>query len=110
LGEVLEGMKPTDRPVQGKQNDPMMPIAWIRSYPAMNGQTGRSFTTTMGAATDLQSEGVRRLHVNAAYWAIGMEDKITGTADVALVGDYHPTPFGFGKHVKGKKPADYAGE
>jgi type 1 glutamine amidotransferase len=110
LGEVLEGMNPTDKPVDGKQNNPMMPVAWTKSYAAAGGQPGRSFTTTMGAATDLQSEGLRRLLVNAAYWAIGMEDKISPAANVALVGEYHPTPFGFGKHVKGKKPADYAAE
>src|SRR5262245_4943208 len=27
LGQVLKGMKPTDEPVEGKQNDPMMPVA-----------------------------------------------------------------------------------
>lgn len=110
LGEVLEGMKPTDKPVQGKQNSPMMPVAWTKSYSAGSGKTGHSFTTTMGAATDLQSEGVRRLLVNAAYWAVGMEDKITGAADVAIVGDYRPTSFGFHGFVKGRKPADYAAE
>lgn len=109
LGEVLEGMKPGDKPVEGKQNDPMMPVAWTNSY-KVDGQAGRSFTTTMGAATDLQSEGLRRLLVNAAYWCVGMEDRISDKADVALVGDYHPTAFGFGKHIPGKKPADYAGE
>lgn len=110
LGEVLEGMSPTDKPVQGKQNDPMMPVAWTKSYEGAGGKSGRVFTTTMGAATDLQSEGLRRLLVNAAYWCVGMDDKIPDKADVALVGDYHPTPFGFGKQIKGKKPADYASE
>src|SRR5438128_8711478 len=28
LGQVLAGMKPSDPPVAGKQNEPMMPIAW----------------------------------------------------------------------------------
>ena len=76
----------------------------------LNNGTGQSFTTTMGAATDLPSEGVRRLLVNAAYWAAGMADKISPTSDVSIVGDYHPTAFGFGKYVKGKKPADYAAQ
>ena len=38
LGQVLEGMKPTDKPVSGKQNDPMMPIAWIKTYQGDKGQ------------------------------------------------------------------------
>jgi hypothetical protein len=62
----------------------------------------------MGAATDLQSQGVRRLLVNAAYWSTGLGDKITPRADVDLVGKYNPTYFGFNKFVKGLRPADFA--
>ena len=61
----------------------------------------------MGAATDLESEGLRRLLVNAAYWAVGLEDKIPAKTDVALVGEYHPLPFGFGGSKKGMHPEDY---
>jgi len=95
-------MKPTDEPVAGKQNDPMMPIAWTRSY-----KGGRVFTTTMGAATDLESEGTRRMLVNAAYWAAGLANHIPGEGtNVDLVGEFHPTPFGFNKFQKGVRPAD----
>jgi hypothetical protein len=80
----------------------MMPIAWTRSY-----KGGRVFTTTMGSADDLPSEGVRRMLVNASYWCVGLEDKVKPDADVSIVGQYKPTPFGFGKYVKGKKPSDY---
>ena len=31
LGQVLEGMNATDAPVAGKQNDPMMPVAWVKT-------------------------------------------------------------------------------
>lgn len=106
LGQVLEGMKPDDKPVTGKPNDPMMPVAWIKTYKGANGKTGRVFTTTMGAATDLESEGLRRLLVNAAYWALGMEDQIPPRANVDVVGEYKPSPFGFGGHRKGVRPAD----
>ena len=61
----------------------------------------------MGAATDLESEGTRRLLVNATYWAVGLEDKITEQNDVALVGEFHPLPFGFGGFKKGTKPEEY---
>lgn len=106
LGQVLEGMDPDDRAVTGKQNDPMMPIAWIKTYKNADGKTGRVFTTTMGSANDLPSEGLRRLLVNAAYWCLGMEDKIPAKSRVDLVGDYKPLPFGFAGHEKGVKPAD----
>jgi len=108
LGQVLEGMNPTDKPLANKKNDPMMPVAWTKTYQGTAGQTGRVFTTTMGAATDLASEGLRRLLVNAAYWCVGLEAKIPQRANVDLVGQYKPTPFGFGKFAKGIKPSDFA--
>ncbi len=106
LGQVLEGMKPADKPVSGKQNEPMLPIAWIKTYPSEKGRAGRVFTTTMGAATDLESEGVRRLLVNAAYWCVGMEEKIPPRANVEIVGEYKPSPFGFAGNKKGVKPSE----
>ncbi|HWE36869.1 MAG TPA: ThuA domain-containing protein [Isosphaeraceae bacterium] len=108
LGEVLTGMSPTDPPLEGEKNDPMMPIAWIKMYQGENGKAGRVFTTTMGASQDLQSEGLRRLLVNACYWAVGKEDSIPSKSDVRLVGDYKPTRFGFGGATKGVKPSDLA--
>jgi hypothetical protein len=108
LGAVLEGMKPTDKPVTGSQNEPELPVAWVKTYKSAEGNTGRVFATTMGASQDLQSEGLRRLLVNGAYWAVGLEDKIPAKADVAIVGEYKPLPFGFGGYKKGLKPSDYA--
>jgi hypothetical protein len=108
LGQVLQGMKPTDEPVEGKKNDPIMAVAWIRTYTGEQGKSARVFTTTMGAATDLESDGTRRLLVNAAYWAVGLEARIPSRSDVALVGEYHPLPFGFKGFKKGVSPADHA--
>jgi type 1 glutamine amidotransferase len=110
LGQVLQGMKPTDEPVEGKKNDPMMPVAWTKTYKTTEGKTARVFTTTMGASKDLESEGLRRLLVNATYWAVGLEDMIPekGKTNVAIVGEYKPLPFGFGGFKKGVTPADLA--
>jgi type 1 glutamine amidotransferase len=106
LGQVVEGMKPDDSPAQGAKNEPMMPVAWTKTYVGKNDKSGRVFTTTMGAATDFAAEGTRRLVVNAAYWAVGMEDQIPPTGgDVTIVGDYTPTKFGFGGYTKGVRPA-----
>ena len=88
LGQVLTGMHPNDPPVVGKQNEPMMPIAWVKPFVTHSGKTARTFTTTMGASQDLTNEGLRRLIVNACYWAVGMEDEIPPKSDVALVGHY----------------------
>jgi hypothetical protein len=108
LGQVLSGMQPTDVPVTGKQNDPMMSVAWIKSFKTPSGKTARVFTTTMGASQDLASEGLRRLLVNACYWVLGMEDKIAQKSIVDLVGAYRPTPFGHNAFTKGVKPSDHA--
>jgi hypothetical protein len=110
LGEVVDGMDPKDPPITGEKNEVKMPVAWTKTYTSKADKTGRVFTTTMGAATDLSNEALRRLLVNAAYWAVGLEDKIPEKADVALVGKYDPTPFGFGGHVKGRRPEDFAGK
>jgi type 1 glutamine amidotransferase len=108
LGQVLSGMKPDDSPVEGEPNEPMMPIAWTRHYTGDQGKAARVFTTTMGAATDLSNEALRRLIVNAAYWCVGMEDRIPAKSNVEIVGEFNPTPFGFGAFKKGVKPADHA--
>ncbi|MGH9613072.1 MAG: ThuA domain-containing protein [Bryobacteraceae bacterium] len=108
LGEVLSGMSPHDAPVPGKPNDPMIPVAWTNSYTGADGKTARVFTTTMGSAQDLDNEALRRLLVNAAYWAVGLENKIPAKSNVDLVGDYHPHPFSFTDYPKGLKPSDLA--
>ncbi|MEX2174178.1 MAG: ThuA domain-containing protein [Pirellulaceae bacterium] len=107
MGQVLSGMKSDDPPVAGKQNDPMMPIAWTKSYTGEAGKTARIFTSTIGAANDLLSAGTRRLLVNACYWAVGLEDKISPTSSVALVGKYEPSNFKFNGAKPGVKPADH---
>jgi trehalose utilization protein len=95
LGEVTETLKPDSKAVAGKKNDPMMPVAWTKSYAGewADSATARVFTTTMGASQDLASEGTRRLIVNACYWATGLEAKIPDKSNVDLVGEFKPTPF-----------------
>jgi type 1 glutamine amidotransferase len=104
LGQVLTGMKFDDPPLEGAKNDPMMPIAWTKTYSGSSGNKGRVFCSTIGAANDLATEGTRRLLVNACYWAAGLEDKISERSDVATVGDYQPTNFKFNGFKPGVKP------
>ncbi|MFG0242306.1 MAG: ThuA domain-containing protein [Phycisphaerales bacterium JB054] len=109
LGQVLKGMEPEDEPAAGEQNTPMMPVAWTRRFDANSGKPERVFTTTMGAATDLEAPGTRRMLVNAVYWALGMESEIPehGT-DMRLVGSFEPSAFGFDGFRPGLFPADFA--
>jgi hypothetical protein len=104
LGQVVTDMTPAGKPVEGKKNDPMMPVAWAKTFTGESGKPARVFTTTMGAATDLESEGLRRLLVNAVYWTLGLEDKIPAKSEVSLVGEYKPRQFGFNGAAKGVKP------
>ncbi len=99
LGEVVAGPHPTDPAAVGKVNDPMMPVAWHRPYEIVPGKVGRAFATTMGSASDLQSEPLRRMMVNACYWAVGMENQIPAKADVEFVGPAMPSN-------RGKKPGE----
>jgi len=108
LGQVLTGMNPTDPPLEGPKNTPMMPVAWTRTYSYEGGPKGRVFTTTMGSAMDFQDAAFRRLMVNATLWATGLEKKITPKLNVDLTGaKFQPTMFGFNKFTKGLKPTDY---
>lgn len=116
-GQVLAGMVPADPPaayVRKRHSDgaeqpinaPMMPIAWTRLFANEAGTTNRILCTTMGAATDLVNEGLRRLVVNGVYWGLGLE--VPARADVALVDGYEPTMYGFGGYRRGMRPADHA--
>ena len=64
--------------------------------------------STIGASIDLQSEGLRRLFVNACYWGLRMEDRIPARSKVEPVTPYAPTFFGFGKAQKGVRASDFA--
>lgn len=103
-GQVLSGMKPTDAPVEGRKNNPMMPLVWTRTNGG--GKGNRILTSTIGAAVDLENEDLRRMFVNACYWAVGLQEQIPAKADVAYIGEYKPLWFGFGKFKPGVKPSE----
>ena len=116
-GEVLKGMAPSDPPAAYEKkrasdgqtqdvNTPMMPVVWSREVQNRTGKTNKILCSTLGAATDLASEDLRRLVVNGVYWGLGME--VPAKADVALVGDFKPTDYSFNGFQKGMKASDHA--
>lgn len=107
-GQVLQGMQPSSPPLPGAKNEPMMPLVWVRDSRTSSGAVSRVLCSTIGAATDFQSEDLRRLMINACYWGLGLEDAIPEQARVDYVGDYDPSPFGFGKFRRGVRPMDWA--
>jgi hypothetical protein len=116
-GLVLQGMTPdsppanyskrrvTDKQEQGV-NEPPMPVVWTRLYTNDSGTTNKILTTTMGSATDLESEGLRRLIVNGVYAGVGLE--VPARADVGLVDEYAPSFYGFDGFRKGLHASDFA--
>ena len=106
LGQILNGMKPNSPPAEDKEQ---LPVAWVRTYKAGSGKSGRVFTTTHGASEDILNEGFRRMLVNASLWCAGMEKQIKADNAVGFVGPYKPVTFRFGGYVKGVKPSDLAG-
>ena len=116
-GQVLRGMtadtapadyqkkRANDKEEQGV-NEPMMAVAWTRVNDNEFGKGNKVLCTTLGSSTDLANEGLRRLIVNAAYSFTGLE--VPAKADVAIVGEFTPTFYGFDGHKKGVKPSDLA--
>jgi len=103
-GQVLAGMNPDSPPETGGKNDPLQPVAWSREHKNEAGNINRVLCTTMGAATDLLDESLRRLLVNGVYWGLKLE--IPERADVRLIGNYHPSDYSFNGFRKGVKPAE----
>lgn len=103
-GQSTAGMTP-GAPVNWRKS--IMPVAWTKLYTSEGGNAGRVFATTMGSAVDFESEGLRRLLVNACYWAVGLEDRIPAKNNVEIVGEYEPSMFGFGGYRQGLTPSDY---
>jgi len=106
MAQPLAGMTP-DSPVDTSKK--AMPGAWVRTYKSESGKEGRVFATTYGASDDLLNEGVRRMAINAIFWAAGLEADIKGDIDISLVGELRPTWTGKNKRATGIKPEDLAG-
>src|SRR5680860_96043 len=70
FGQSLLGMEQGAKPNYDKS---ILPVAWFKDYTTESGKTSRIFNTTMGAAVDLENDGMRRIIINAAYWCMNME-------------------------------------
>src|SRR5436190_12620546 len=106
MAQPLNGMTP-DSPVDATK--PPMPSEWTRTYKSASGKEGRVFTSLYGTSEDITNEGYRRLLVNGAFWALGLEDKIKSDLNIAFVGPFQPNTFGGGAYARGIKPEMYAG-
>ncbi|MDQ8184643.1 PVC-type heme-binding CxxCH protein [Pelagicoccus sp. SDUM812002] len=93
-GAVTETLEPDSKILNGPKNDPMMPLAWLKSYPTPSGDDkGLCFATTAGAAYDLQDVDLRRLFVNAAYDLLDLP--VPAEANVDYIDPFDPSFYGF---------------
>ena len=118
-GSLPEGCLPLvdGQPLKGRKHDDAvnaelipLPVAWVRTWTGNSGHPARVFHVTMGSAQDFQSEGLRRLTVNAAYWCLQMEADINETSCMDLVGEYNPPDSGFAYtklNIVPRKPSFY---
>ena len=87
-------------------NTPAMPVVWTRLHTNPGGTVNRIVVSTLGSATDLEDEGLRRLLANAVFWGLGMN--VPSEMDVRVVDAYRPSFYGFDGFRKGLRPSDFA--
>lgn len=114
-GLVLESLEKDAKPIEAekaratdkqsqKVNDPAMAVAWARTVTNESGTANKVLTTTMGSASDLVNEGLRRLVVNGVYWGLG--EAVPEKANVEVVGEYTPSKYAFDGFKKGVRAED----
>jgi len=85
-GDSLKGTEPGGEKFGNRE-----PLAWTREIKHDGGKVQRTFYTSLGHPRDFEKESVRRLLVNAIYWALGQEKDIPeGGAKVDIIGEYVP--------------------
>jgi len=92
---------------------PVVNAGWTRDgYVAPSGakKKARVVYASYGASEDVLDENARRFLINASFWALGLEDKITADLDASIVGKFQPAPYTTGSFYRaGVKPSDLAG-
>jgi type 1 glutamine amidotransferase len=87
------------------------PVAWTKTYTGGSGKPARVFFTTLGHPYDFKDESMRKLALNGALWALGLEDRIPAKGtDAETVGPYEPTNSGAGSTFKADRKPERIGE
>jgi hypothetical protein len=117
-GLVLTGMKADDQPSSLKKmrstdkaeqgvNEPAMAVAWVREVSNASGSKNKILCTTLGAATDLSDESLRRLLVNGVFWGLGLA--VPAKADVTPLVAWKPSHYSNNLFHPNFKAADFVG-
>jgi hypothetical protein len=81
------------------------PAFWTRDYRWGKGQPGKAAYLAYGASESLMDECFRRLVINTCFALSGHEADIRADLNIDFVGDYKPSTFQGGKHLRGVTPA-----
>ncbi|MDA0349172.1 MAG: hypothetical protein O3C43_17850 [Verrucomicrobia bacterium] len=84
-----------------------VPAVWTRFRDV--GEKGRVLACTHGASVDLLDDGLRRLLVNACFWALREEDRIKSKLNIEFVGPFKPTEYASWAWNQGVRPSDLEG-
>jgi len=84
-----------------------VPAVWTRLRDV--GEKGRVLACTHGASVDLLDDGLRRLLVNACFWALHEENRIKPRLNIEFVGPFKPTEYASWAWNQGVRPSDLAG-
>jgi uncharacterized protein len=69
----------------------IQPVAWTKTYTGESGKPARVFFTTLGHPHEFADGNMRRLLLNAVFWALDREDHIPeGGVCADLVEDFDP--------------------
>ena len=100
-GQVLDGHEADDKPVDGQEERPDDAGRLDQDLsPARRARPAASSRRRWAPRRTCASEGMRRLLVNAAYWAVGLEDKIPAKGERRPRRRVQAAPFGFGTFKK----------
>jgi len=101
MGQPLIGRE------QGGKDNPEkepLPVVWFKDWTTSTGKKARVLQSTMGSGKDFENEGLRRLLINAAYWALAIEEKISPASSVEYTAPYKPLSSGFHYEKLGVTP------
>jgi uncharacterized protein len=86
LGRSMNSNQPADGP-----HPHIQPTAWTKTYTGESGKPARVFFTTLGHPHEFADDNMRRLLLNAVFWALEREKSIPEDGVRAdLVEDYDP--------------------
>lgn len=92
---------------QGGKDNPEkepLPVVWFKNWKTIEGKSARVLQSTMGSGEDLRNPGLRRLIVNAVYWGLAIEDKISADLSVEYTSEFKPLESGFNYDKLGVTP------